>query len=159
MNSPAAAFRPIMFAALAALVCAAPAQAEDADASERSVLGGSPPIYASAPVTSLVTQSYKRFRVVPPGDAQPAAKAQTGTRCATRLGLFGPGRSLPVNSYCVGRDPQNQLAKGRVVPDGTGTYCATSAGLFGPGPEQPIGLPCSADAKGGAVQGRIAAAE
>jgi hypothetical protein len=149
-----------MVAALAATFAwAAPARAEEADASERSVLGGSPPIYASVPVTSLVAQSYKRFRVVPRGDAPAGATAQTGTRCATRLGLFGPGRSLPVNTACVGRDPQNQLAKGRVVPDGTGTYCATASGLFGPGPEQPIGLPCSAETKGGAVQGRIAVAE
>jgi hypothetical protein len=159
MNSPATAFRPVMAAAwVAALICAAPVRAEEADATERSVLGGSPPIYASVPVTSLVTQSYKRFRVVPRGDA-PVATEQTGTRCATRLGLFGPGRSLPVNTYCVGRDPQNQLAKGRVVPDGNGIYCATSAGLFGPGPEQPIGMTCSAETKSGVVQGRIAVAE
>lgn len=143
--------------ALATAISLGPlAAAEETDETERSVLGGSPPIYVGMPVTSSVTQSYKRFRVVPRADAAPAATAPTGNRCATRLGLFGPGRSLPVGTACVGRDPANQLAKGRVVPDGNGTFCATPSGLFGPGPEQPIGLPCSADAKGGPVQGRIA---
>lgn len=158
MNSQTGAGRPLLIALAALMALAMPAGADEADEPERSVLGGSPPIYVGVPVPSTVTQSYKRFRVVPRGDA-PVATASTGTRCATRLGLFGPGRSLPVGTACVGRDPANQLAKGRVVPDGNGTFCATPNGLFGPGPAQPIGLPCTAEAKGGAVQGRIAATE
>lgn len=155
MNS-STAIRLSVIAVAAAIGCTPLGAAEEADDTERSVLGGSPPIYAGAPITSSVTQGYKRFRAVPRADAASAATASTGNRCATRLGLFGPGRSLPVGTACIGRDPADQLARGRVVPDGTGTFCATPSGLFGPGPEQPIGLPCSADVKGGTVQGRIA---
>jgi hypothetical protein len=147
--------RLIITLAAAAVCFSAAVQADEEDEKERSVLGGSPPIYSSAPVTSTVTQSYKRYRAVPRGDVPPAVLAQLGSRCATSRGLFGPGRTLPVNAVCVGRDPNGLLAKGRVVPEGKGTYCATASGMFGPGAEQPIGMPCTAETKTGGVQGRI----
>jgi hypothetical protein len=129
------------------------ASAEEADSTERSVLGGSPPIYASE-IQGPVASDYVRHRNLPAG-AERQPDSAVGKLCATRVGLFGPGEVRPTNSACIGRDPAGKLYRGRVVPDGIGKYCATDKGLFGPGTEQPIGMPCTVNLKQGTISGRI----
>jgi hypothetical protein len=138
-----------------AFILGTAACAEEADNTERSVLGGSPPIYASELLAPLASADYMRHRTVPADPKQQPDPSPSGTRCATRVGLFGPGELRPVNSTCIGRDPAGKLYRGRVVPEGTGTYCATDKGLFGPGDEQSIGMPCTVSTKLGTIPGRI----
>jgi hypothetical protein len=147
--------RLVLLIAVAALMSADAAWSEEADSAERNVLGGSPPIYAGQPQAPLVTSSYKRYRAIP-RDTAPTAP-QSGERCATRIGLFGPGPQQPVGTSCAGRDANGQMFRGRIVPDGTGRFCVTGTGIYGPGGEQPIGMPCSGETKNGLVPGRIAA--
>lgn len=130
---------------------------EESEGTERSVLGGSPPIYASEPQMPEVTSDYKRYRAIPP-DSAPVSQ-QKGVRCATRIGLFGPGAPSPINSVCIGRAPNGKLYRGHVVPDGRGRFCVTATGIFGPGVEQPIGMPCRGETKNAPVQGHIAAVD
>ena len=139
-----------------AIVFTAAARCEETDGTERSVLGGSPPIYVSQPQTPQVTSDYKRYRAIPHDAAPSPDPSRTGVRCATRAGLFGPGAPSPVNATCIGRAPDGRLYRGRVVPDGHGRFCVTATGIFGPGAEQPIGMPCRGETKNGPVQGRIA---
>ena len=80
---------------------------------------------------------------------------QLGNRCATKLGIFGPGPRMPVGEVCAGMDANGSLVRGRVVANGTGKLCATGQGTFGPGLEQPIGTPCKVETKTGFVQGQI----
>jgi hypothetical protein len=131
------------------------ARGEEADNTERSVLGGSPPIYASELQLPLAAADYKRHRAVSLEETLQPRSSLLGKRCATRVGLFGPGESRPVDTACIGRDPAGKLYRGRVVPDGMGTYCATASGLFGPGAEQSIGMPCTVNTKLGPILGRV----
>jgi hypothetical protein len=136
------------------VVVATGARAADADDEDKSVLGGSPPIYASAPVTGPI-QVYRSNRHIPSGRPADPQSLQLGNRCATKLGLFGPGPRMPVGEVCAGMDANGSLVRGQVVADGTGKFCATREGTFGPGPEQPIGLPCKVETEAGFVQGQI----
>ena len=144
--------------AAAALAFASTAWSDEDVNTERNVLGGSPPIYAGQPQPPLATSTYKRYRVIPHG-AGSSPTAQSGERCGTRVGLFGPGPQLPVGTSCIGRNLNGQLFRGRIVPDGSGQFCLTPAGTFGPGSEQPIGMPCSGETKNGPMQGRIVAVD
>jgi hypothetical protein len=110
------------------VVVATGARAADADDEDKSVLGGSPPIYVSAPVTGPI-QVYRSNRHIPSG--------------------------RPAGEVCAGMDANGSLVRGQVVADGTGKFCATREGTFGPGPEQPIGLPCKVETEAGFVQGQI----
>lgn len=139
--------------ALLAICFSTAVRCEEPDDTERSVLGGSPPIYASEPQVPAVTSDYQRYRAIPQAEAPDLP--QMGVRCATRIGLFGPGLSRPVNSACIGRAPGGKLYRGRVVQDGRGRFCITATGIYGPGAEQPIGMPCRGEIKNGPVQGRI----
>ena len=141
--------------AIVAFILGTAACAEEADNTERSVLGGSPPIYASELQAPMASADYMRHRTVPVDPTRQPDPSLSGKRCATRVGLFGPGELRPVNSACIGRDPAGKLYRGRVVPDGTGTYCATDKGLFGPGAEQSIGMPCTVSTKLGTISGRV----
>jgi hypothetical protein len=131
--------------------------AADADDEDKGVLGGSPPIYAGLPVTGT-TQTYRSNRYVPVDRPARSQGLQLGNRCATKLGIFGPGPKMPVGEVCAGMDVNGRPVRGQVVADGSGKFCATSQGKFGPGLEQPIGLPCRVETKTGLIQGRISGA-
>ena len=136
------------------IVVATDTRAADTDDEDKSVLGGSPPIYAGAPVTGA-TQIYRSNRHFPSGRPADPQTLQLGNRCATKFGIFGPGPRMPVGEVCAGTDANGRLVRGQVVADGTGKFCATSQGTFGPGLEQPIGLPCKVETKAGFIQGQI----
>jgi hypothetical protein len=128
--------------------------AADADDEDKSVLGGSPPIYAGSPVTGTL-QTYRSNRYFPSGTPADSRNLQLGNRCATKVGIFGPGPRMPVGEVCAGIDVNGRMVRGQVVADGFGKFCVTSQGMFGPGLEQPIGMPCKVETKAGLIQGRI----
>jgi hypothetical protein len=139
-------------------IVATDTRAADADDENKGVLGGSPPIYAGSPVTGT-TQTYRSNRYVPVDRPAASQGLQLGNRCATKLGIFGPGPKMPVGEVCAGVDANGRPVRGQVVVDGSGKFCATSQGIFGPGLEQPIGLPCRVETKIGFVPGRISGAD
>jgi hypothetical protein len=145
--------------ATVAVVLTSAVHGEEADSTERSVLGGSPPIYAGEMQAPLVASAYKRYRAIPRDVAPSLAASTMGGRCATRNGLFGPGVPRRADTACIGRTDDGKLYRGRIVPEGNSRFCVTAIGVFGPGPEQPLGMPCSGETKNGAVQGRIAIVE
>jgi hypothetical protein len=131
------------------------AHASDPDDETRGVLGGSPPIYDGPPVVDA-TQTFRLNRFVASG--RPAEQyLQLGNRCATKIGIFGPGPKMPVGELCAGIDGNGRAVRGQVVGSGSGKFCATEEGIYGPGQEQPIGMPCRVETKTGFIQGRIAA--
>ena len=136
------------------IVAATGVRAADADDEDKSVLGGSPPIYAGPPVTGT-TETYRSDRHFPSGRPADSQSLQLGNRCATKFGIFGPGPRMPVGEVCAGTDGNGRLVRGQVVSDANGKFCATSEGTFGPGPQQPIGMPCKVETKAGFIQGRI----
>ena len=152
--------KPVLMLLIFALniVVATGTRAVEADDETKGVLGGSPPIYAGSPVTGTI-ETYRSNRYVPVDRPAGSQALQLGSRCATKLGIFGPGPKMPVGEVCAGMDANGRPVRGQVVADGSGKFCATSQGIFGPGPEQPIGLPCRVETKTGFVQGRISGAD
>jgi hypothetical protein len=138
------------------IIVATGTRADDVDDEDKSVLGGSPPIYAGSPVTGTL-QTYRSNRYFPGGRPADSRNLQLGNRCATKVGIFGPGPKMPVGEVCAGIDVNGHKVRGQVVADGFGKFCVTSQGMFGPGLEQPIGLPCKVETKAGLIQGRISA--
>ncbi len=140
------------------LLLAVPSRAEDADEEARRVLGGTPPIYAGPPMPVEGDARYKAYRRVPPEDL-PALRDrfEVGRHCATAVGLFGPGASLPVGTPCAGRGAGNEIVAGRVVSDRTGRHCLTANGLYGPGATLRVGSPCRTDDRNAGERGTIVA--
>ena len=148
--------KPVLTLLICALNIAATTvvRAADADDEDKSVLGGSPPIYAGPPVTGAI-QLYRSDRHIPTRKPADSPTLQLGNRCATKLGIFGPGPRMPVGEVCTGMGASGSLVRGQVVADGAGKFCTTSQGTFGPGLEQPIGMPCKVETETGFVQGQI----
>jgi hypothetical protein len=155
-NCPGWFMKPVLTLLIFALniAVATGMRAADADDEDKSVLGGSPPIYAGPPVTGSA-QVYRSNRYFPSSRPADSQSLQLGNRCATKAGIFGPGPRMPVGEVCAGMDANGRLVRGQVVADGSGRFCATSQGTFGPGQEQPIGMPCKVETEAGFVQGRI----
>jgi hypothetical protein len=140
------------------IVVATGTYAADADDEDKSVLGGSPPIYAGSPVTGAL-HTYRSNRYFPGGRPFEPRNLQLGNKCATKVGLFGPGPRMPVGEVCAGMDANGRTVRGQVVADGFGKFCVTNQGIFGPGLEQPLGTPCKVETKAGLIQGRISGAD
>lgn len=114
--------------------------AAEADDEEKSVLGGSPPIYVGVPTGTIET--YRSKRHVPPVERPHPEALRLGNMCATKFGIFGPGPNLPIGEVCAGKEVNGRLIRGQVVGGGFGKFCATDQGIFGPGPEQAVGVSC-----------------
>jgi len=130
------------------------ARASDADDETKGVLGGSPPIYQGPPLADAL-QTFRLNRFFASGRPVEPQGLQLGNKCATEIGIFGPGPKLPIGEVCAGIDSKGRPVRGQVVGSGLGRFCVTSQGIFGPGQEQPIGTPCRVETKFDFVQGRI----
>ncbi len=128
----------VTFSTLITLGVSAAAEADD---EEKSVLGGSPPIYVGVPIGTIET--YRSKRHVPAVERPHNPEAlRLGNMCATKFGIFGPGPNLPIGEVCAGKEVNGRLIRGKVVAGGFGKFCATDQGIFGPGPEQAVGVSC-----------------
>jgi hypothetical protein len=136
---------------------AAGARASDADDEAKGVLGGSPPIYDGPPLIGA-PQTFQLNRFIAGGRPVEPQGLQLGNRCATPIGIFGPGSKMPIGEICAGIDGHGRPVRGQVVGTGSGRFCATSQGIFGPGQEQPVGMPCRVETKTGFIQGQISGA-
>jgi len=156
---PAMSMKPVLTLLIFAvnIIVTTGTHAADADDEDKSVLGGSPPIYAGSPVTDT-PQSFRSNRYFPSGRPAESQNLRLGNRCATKVGIFGPGPRMPVGEVCAGIDVNGRTVRGQVVADGFAKFCVTSQGIFGPGREQRIGMPCKVEAKAGLIQGRISGA-
>lgn len=141
--------------ALCMLSLVQPGRSDDPNEETKGVLGGSPPIYAGPPTSPAIDQTYRAHRNVPKAAPHGTAPKALGSRCATRLGLFGPGPIQSVGSPCAVLDANSRKVAGVVVSDRSGSFCATPAGAFGPGPLQPLGSPCRAESNAGISAGKV----
>jgi hypothetical protein len=108
--------KPVLIFLILALniVVATGARAADTDDEDKSVLGGSPPIYAGLPITGTA-QLYRPNRYFPSARPDDTRALQLGNRCATKLGIFGPGPKMPIGEVCVGMDANGRQVRGQVV--------------------------------------------